>query len=164
MVGKVGAIGGGMDVEESYRLIDLYIQECESASSEELVKTLQYNLVMDFTERVAQSQVPKDMSPQIYKAVRFIKNRTNARIGLDDVAEHIGRSRAWLTDHFHAEMGMTVGQFIMKCKLKEARGLLRHSEYSLAYISDYLLFSSQSHFQNAFKKEYGITPTRYRQR
>ena len=164
MVGKVGAIGGGMDVEESYRLIDLYIQECESASSEELVKTLQYNLVMDFTERVAQSQVPKDMPPQIYKAVRFIKNRTNARIGLDDVAEHIGRSRAWLTDHFHAEMGMTVGQFIMKCKLKEARGLLRHSEYSLAYISDYLLFSSQSHFQNAFKKEYGITPTRYRQR
>lgn len=164
MVGKVGAIGGGMDVEDAFRLIDLYIQECENASSEEVVKTLQYNLVMDFTERVAQSQVPQDMSPQIYKAVRFIKNRTNSRIELENVAEHIGRSRAWLTDHFRAEMGMTVGQFIMKCKLKEARSLLRHSDHSLSYISDYLFFSSQSHFQNAFKKEYGITPTRYRQR
>lgn len=162
MVGKVGAIGGGMNVEDAFRLIDLYIQECENASSEEVVKTLQYNLVMDFTERVAQSQVPKDMSPQIYNAVRYIKNHTNSRIALGDVAEHIGRSRAWLTDHFRAEMGMTVGQFIMKCKLKEARSLLRHSDHSLSYISDYLFFSSQSHFQNSFKKEYGITPAQYR--
>lgn len=162
MVGKVGAIGGGMNVEDAYRLIDLYIQECENAASEEVVKTLQYNLVMDFTERVAQSQVPKDMSPQIHEAVRFIKNRTNDRIALEDVAEHIGRSRAWLTDRFRAEMGMTVGQFIMKCKLKEARSLLRYSDHSLSYISDYLFFSSQSHFQNAFKKEYGVTPNQFR--
>lgn len=162
MVGKVGGIGGGMDVEEAFLLIDLYIQECEKTSSVEVIKALQYNLIMDFTERVAQSQVPKEMSPQIYKAVRFIQNRTNSRIELRDVAEHIHRSRAWLTDHFRREMGMTVGQFIMKCKLKEARSLLLHSDHSLAYISDYLLFSSQSHFQNAFKKEYGITPTQCR--
>lgn len=162
MVGKAGAIGGGMDVEEAFRLIDLYIQECEKASSVEVVKALRYNLIMDFTERVAQSQVPKDMSPQIYKAVRFIQNRTNSHIELSDVAEHIDRSRAWLTDHFRREMGMTVGQFIMKSKLKEARSLLLHSDHSLAYISDYLLFSSQSHFQNAFKKEFGITPTQCR--
>lgn len=54
MVGKVGAIGGGLGVEETYRLIDLYIQECEKTSSTEEVKVLQYNMLLDFTDRVAQ--------------------------------------------------------------------------------------------------------------
>jgi len=56
LIGKVGAIDGGMDVEDTYNLIDVYIQECEKAQSVEEVKTLQYNLLFDFTKRVADSQ------------------------------------------------------------------------------------------------------------
>lgn len=33
---------------------------------------------------------------------------------------------------------------------------------TLAEISSYLCFSSQSYFQNVFKKEYGVTPMQYR--
>ena len=51
IVGKVAGIGGGMDVEDAYRLIDLYTQECEKAQSVEDVYLLQYNMVLDFTER-----------------------------------------------------------------------------------------------------------------
>lgn len=45
LVGKCGAIEGGMDVDEVYRLIDLYNRECEKVSSVEVVKILQYNMV-----------------------------------------------------------------------------------------------------------------------
>lgn len=48
--------------------------------------------------------------------------------------------------------------FITRCKLEEAKSLLAYSKKSLAEISSYLCFSSQSYFQNVFKKQYGTTP------
>lgn len=164
MVGKVGAIGGGMDVEDTYQLIDLYIQECEKAQSVEVIKTLQYNLLLDFTERVALNQVPPNTSKEVFSCVQFIKNHTIDHIGITDVAEYIGRSRAYITKKFREEIGMTIGYFIMYSKLNDARSLLRYSDYSIVVISSLLCFSSQPYFQNVFKKEYGMTPTEFRHR
>lgn len=41
---------------------------------------------------------------------------------------------------------------------------LTYSNKSLAEISSYLCFSSQSYFQNVFKRKYGITPKQYREK
>lgn len=162
MVGKVGAIGGGMNIEEAYNLIDLYIQECEKAQSVNIIKTLQYNLVFDFTERVAKNKLPANLSKEISLAMQFIKNHTNDQIGIDEVAEHIGKSRAYITKKFRNETGITINNYIITSKLNDAKNLLKHSDYSITEISNILCFSSQSYFQNIFKKEFGITPTQYR--
>jgi AraC-like DNA-binding protein len=45
-----------------------------------------------------------------------------------------------------------------------AKHLIRYTDKSLVDISIYLYFSSQSYFQNLFKKKYGITPNRFRQK
>ena len=47
-------------------------------------------------------------------------------------------------------------------KVVEAKRLLEISDKSLEQIAAYLGFSSQSHFQNAFRKHTGITPGAYR--
>ena len=49
---------------------------------------------------------------------------------------------------FKAETGMRVGDYITKCKLEEACDLLVYGERTLAEISAYLGYSSQSYFQN----------------
>ena len=162
MVGKVGAIGGGMDIEETYQLIDIYIRECEKAQSVELVKTLQYNLMLDFTERVALCKQPPNVSKEISDAMQFIKNHTNYQICIDDVAKHVCRSRAYITKKFHEETGYTINAYVLHCKLVDAKNLLRYSDNSISEISNFLCFSSQSYFQNVFKKEYGVTPANYR--
>ena len=48
--------------------------------------------------------------------------------------------------------------------LEEAKSLLRYSDKTLSEISSYLCFSSQSYFQNVFKRKYGITPKQYREK
>ena len=55
-------------------------------------------------------------------------------------------------------MNVTIGAYIMQCKLEEAKSMLTYSNKSIAEISSYLGFSSQSYFQNVFKKYFGTTP------
>ena len=57
---------------------------------------------------------------------------------------------------------MNIGAFITQSKLREAQSLLKYSDMTIAEISNYLCFSSQSYFQNVFKNECGITPAKYR--
>lgn len=162
MVGKIGAIGGGLNIEETYRLIDLYIQECEKSSSTDAIKLLQYNMLLDFAERVAQNKLPKNTSKEIFHCVQFIQNHTNCVIGIDDVAGYIGKSRAYLTKKFRQETSESITDFIIKSKIKDAKRLLRYTDKTLSEISNHLCFSSQSYFQKVFKDKVGITPNDYR--
>jgi AraC-like DNA-binding protein len=164
MFGKSGAIRGGLDVEETYQLIDTYIQECERLSSMEAITALQYNMLIDFTSRVAENKIPEGISEDIYACTQFINNHTNEPIGINEVADHINRSRAYLTDKFKKETGKTVNEYILDKKLSESKSFLKHTNKSLSDISYFLCFSSQAYYQTLFKKKYGETPGAYRKR
>ena len=164
VVGKVAGIGGGMDVEDAYRLIDLYTQECEKAQTVEDVNLLQYNMVLDFTEQVAQAKLPAGISKETFAAIQYIQNHTTAQFGIDDVAAAVGVSRSALTRLFHKETGKTVNEYITESKLRDAKRLLRYSDMTLSEIASYLSFSSQAYFQTVFKSRTGLTPMEYRKK
>lgn len=164
MVGKAGAIKGNLDIEQTYQLIDLYTQECERCSSVDEVSTLRYNAIMDFTKRVGEMKHPDALSKEVFMALQFIKTHTNQPIGVMDVVNHVGKSRSTLLSQFKNETGESVGRYITKAKLQESKLLLTYSNKSLAEISNFFYFSSQSHFQNLFKKEYNITPLAYKKK
>lgn len=162
MIGKYAAIPGGMDIEQTYQLIDTYIQECEKLQTEESVKNLQYNMTMDFARRVSQQKLPEGVSQEVFSCMQFIVTHINEPINTTDVVMFSGKSRAYLFKKFQEELGISIGAYITQCRLREAKSLLRYTDKSLGEISSYLYFSSQSHFQNVFKKHYGITPLQYR--
>lgn len=164
LVGKVGAIRGNLDIEQTYQLIDLYTQECERCISVSQVNQLRYSAIMDFTHRVAEQKHPEAYSDEVYKALQFIKTHTNQQIAVPDVLEHVKKSRSTFMEQFKKETGETIGRYIMKAKLQEAKLLLAYSNHSLPAISNFLFFSSQSHFQSLFKKEFGVTPLEYRRK
>lgn len=162
--GMLGAVPGGMDVEMTYLLIDLYTQECEQLQTLEEISALQYTMIMDFCERTGETHIPKGVSSEVYVCINFIRSHTNEPITIEDVAAQIRRSSSYIMKRFKAELGITINAFIIRCKLEEAKSLLTYSQKSLAEISNYLCFSSQSYFQNLFKKQYQVTPAQYRKR
>ena len=164
IVGKIGAINGGMDIEDAYRLIDIYIQECEKAQSVDAVKILQFNMLIDFTERVAQSRMPKGVTKEIYSCIQYIQNNTNKNISIDDLIKYANMSRSSIIKRFKKETGISIGNYITQCKISDAKRLLTYSNQSLSEISNYLCYSSQAYFQTVFKNEIGITPNEYRKR
>ena len=161
-VGVLAAIPGGVDAERTYQLTDLYMTECEQMQTIEEIHRLQYIMLMDFCQRCSTAKLPKGISAEINRCMTYIQSHTNTTIGIEDVASEIHRSSSYLMRRFKAELGMSVGDYITKCKLEEACDLLIYGDRSLAEISAYLGYSSQSYFQNVFKKKYGITPMQYR--
>lgn len=162
--GFLGAIPGGVDVEKAYQLTDFYIQECEQLQTIEEIANLQYMMLIDLCQRAGETHVPDGISIDVYQCMNYIRSHTNEPIAVDDVARSVHRSSSHMMRRFKEELGIHIGAFITRCKLEEAKSLLTYSEKSLAEISSYLCFSSQSYFQNVFKKQYGVTPMQYRRR
>lgn len=160
--GIMGAIPGGLDIEKTYQLVDYYIQECEQLQTIDEINHLMYVMVMDFCQRCGESHIPEGISPDVYACMTYIRSHTNEAISVEDAAAHVNRSSSYMMKHFKNELGIHIGAYIMRCKLEEAKSLLTYSEKTLAEISSYLCFSSQSYFQNVFKKQYGVTPLQYR--
>lgn len=161
-VSVLAAIPGKLDAEQTYRLVDNYIWECEQAMTIVEVERIMFLMLMDFCRRIGALRIPQNVSQDIYKCMCFIHESTTEKISVADVAEHIERSSSYLLARFKKETGLSIGSYIIQCKLEDAARLLAHSDTSIADISNYFCFSSQSHFQNMFKKQYGITPMQYR--
>lgn len=158
----IGAIPGGVDVERAYHLMDMYIQECEQLQTIEEIDALQYQMLFDFCEKAYETHIPNGISADVYVCMNYIRSHTNEPIRIEDVAAQINRSASYITKKFKSELGFNPGIYINRCKLEESKSLLTYTEKSLAEISNYLCYSSQAHFQTAFKKKYGITPMQYR--
>lgn len=156
------AIRGGVSPDVAFHLSDSYIQRIELSNSTEAIYAISGKALYDYTERVTKTRSNLHGDPVIQKAIRYIQHNTHQHISVSDVAEYIGLSRGYLSASFKEKLGFDISSFIRRCKLEESKELLRFSDRSISEISNYLCFSSQSHFQNAFKKQYKITPQQYR--
>lgn len=156
------AIAGGLDVEEAYNLSDVYIQTSESYTSVSDVERLLLKMPLDFTERVEREVKFKNVSQPIITAIHYIKEHVNQPLQADDIAAQINLSTSYFLKRFKAETGEGLTDFITQTKIEEACILLSYTDKSLTEISNYLYFSSQSYFQNVFKKVMGMTPGQYR--
>ena len=81
---------------------------------------------------------------------------------VSDVAEYAHLSISQLERRFKSTLGFLPADFILRCKMEEAKNLLKYTNKSISEISQILAFSSQAYFTNVFKKSYGCTPKEFR--
>ena len=98
----------------------------------------------------------------VYKCIQFVGNSVNTSITIADVAEYVGKSKVYTSTKFKSELGFSLNDYIIRRKIEEAKSLLCFTDKSISEISSYLCFSSQSYFQNVFKKVTKLTPQKYR--
>ena len=65
------------------------------------------------------------------------------------------------TAFFKQVYGDTVFAYLLEHKMQEARRMLDSQKYNVNEVGLKLGYSTSSHFINAFKKKYGITPKKY---
>lgn len=158
-------IEAGLDIDEVFSLEEMYIQKCESIEDIDRIKNLQYHMVIDYADRVNKLNQHNENSSAIVNEVsKYIKNHISEPIKTSDIADYLKKSRGRITTEFKKQTGINLSDFINIKKIQEAEELLCQTSKSLVFISNYLGFSSQSHFCKIFKEVKGITPREYREK
>ncbi len=156
------AIRGGMDVEDAFSLSDAYIQKCELLNRPDQIMNLQYHMILEYTQKVERIRLGKRPGKLAIDVANYIQHHLSEPITAENIAKELYLSRPYLSRKFIEETGESLTDFILKEKTEEAKRLLRYSEKSLTAISNYLGFSSQSHFSRVFKKYVNCAPGEYR--
>jgi len=158
------AIRGGMDLDDALRLSDSYIQKCERLTSFEQITNLQYHMVAQYTQAVEELRYNRNQSELVRNVASYIRHHLSDAIKTEDISTSLFMSRSHLSTRFKSETGMNLTEYIHYIKISEAKHLLKHTDKSLLLISNYLGYSSQSHFTRSFKKMTGMSPMEYREK
>lgn len=156
------AIRGGMDVNDSLSLSDMYIRKCELMNNISQIANLQLRMIIDYTEKVNKLKNGQNTSKLTIDVKNYILHHLSEPITTSALADALYMSRGYLCEKFKKDSGVTISDFILSTKTDEAKRLLTITDKSISAIGEYLGFSSQSHFNNTFKKYEGITPKKYR--
>ena len=121
-------------------------------------------MILEFTERVEQLHIGAQSSQLVLEVTRYIQHHLSEPISTEDIAKQLYLSRPHLSQKFKKETGLTLTDFILQQKTREAKRLLRYTDKTSASIGSYLGFSSPGHFSRVFQKYAGYTPKEYRQK
>ncbi len=157
-------VGSGMTPEQAYSLSDVYIVQADECKTIEDVRTTHSEMVAEYTRQMGILRNSKLYSKRIIRAVEYISEHLHNRVLIEETAESLHITPAYLSRLFKSETGMTFTDYVNKQKIEEATGLLRYSDYSDLEISNLLCFSSQSYFIKIFKKFMGTTPNEYKKK
>ncbi|MEO6226498.1 MAG: AraC family transcriptional regulator [Thermomonas sp.] len=94
-------------------------------------------------------------------AKQFLHARVDKSISLNDIAQAVQVSGAYLTDAFTRTEGIPLCRYHMRLRLNRALVELPRCE-DLTTLALELGFSSHSHFSTAFKSLFGVSPSEYR--
>ena len=104
-------------------------------------------------------------SELITKALSYIKNEYNqSEISIADVASHAGFSSDYFNRIFFMHTGFNVMEYVRFRRLKNAARLLRTSDTDILNIALECGYETHESFSRAFKKQYGLSPTEYREK
>jgi AraC family transcriptional regulator len=78
------------------------------------------------------------------------------------IARAIGRHPSHVAREFRRHEGVSVGEYARRCRLELAARRLRSGEEPIAAVALTAGFCDQSHFSNAFRRLFGMTPGEYR--
>lgn len=92
----------------------------------------------------------------------FLAANYCGRITLSDAAEAVGCSAFHLVRLFRSETGLPVHRYLNRLRLRAGVEQLAESRGELTGLALALGFSSHSHFTDAFRREFGMSPSSFR--
>lgn len=99
----------------------------------------------------------------IQDATRYIEaNYCDTQISGNSVAKQLGLSPQYFSKVFIDNTGCGFPEYLNHVRLEKARSLLLNSDRNAFEIGEMVGYTNRSYFSTLFKKEYGVSPSKYR--
>ncbi len=101
-------------------------------------------------------------SEGVREAVRYIRENYRSNITLNQAAEEVHLTPAYLSYIFHKETDVTFSEYLQSCRLDHAKELLLETNEKIREVGELVGYNDYRHFCKTFKKAVGLTPQEYR--
>lgn len=98
----------------------------------------------------------------VERAKKLITNNYNKSFETKKIAQMLGLSNTHLVRLFKHYYGMTISEYLIELRIKEATRLLTHTDTEITKIALDAGFQSMSNFYKIFRMRTGLTPKEYR--
>ncbi len=138
-------------------------------ASSDLISRLSEVLLIEAVRHYAATLGPERLGwlkglsdPHVGRALAMIHRDIGADFSTETLAKEAGLSRSGFMDRFTALVGMPPIRYLTVWRLETAKVRLRETRETISRLAHALGYESEEAFSRAFKREFGISPARWR--
>jgi signal transduction histidine kinase/DNA-binding LacI/PurR family transcriptional regulator/DNA-binding response OmpR family regulator len=95
------------------------------------------------------------------RAMAFVHTHYAEQISRQDVAAHVGVSERHLSRCFRQETGITLNNYLTRCRVQQAKALLETGGLTITEVAMEVGFSDSGYFARVFRREIGMSPSAF---
>lgn len=138
----------------------------EFACGQVLKNSLELLLISLIRQKDAKITTPLSVTSRNEKTLTqsiklFLSQHLTQKLSLKEIADGLGYSVSHICYSFKKFMGISIIQYFIELRIKEAKKLIAEGKMSLGEISDALNFDTIQYFSTQFKKSVGVSPSQY---
>lgn len=143
------------------RQIDVVMRIALRREDDTVLARKLYELILQVTG-VSGVVTGEALSPAVSEALRVFREHPASVESIGDFARSVGISRAHFDREFSQQVGQPPRQFLINCKIIEARRYLESSSLRVGEIAEALGYKDIYFFSRQFKQLVGQSPAKYR--
>lgn len=135
-------------------------QEIEKKTTKEEILEYAQKMIKDIA-RYIEADKTGSSHATILELLAYIEEYYNKDIGLNELADRVGMSTAYLSVLFKSEVGTSYVKYLTDLRIKHAKKLLKDG-YKVSEVSEMVGYNNYRYFCDIFKRCVGKTPNEYK--
>ena len=142
-------------------------REIESAIDQQKIalayaETLRFLDILNRVYSAPNNVEPSPISKNCSLVIKYIEEHFGEQITISQLSNLCKVSEAWLSRNFKSEIGITIHNYLLNCRMRAAVSMLYDKPIvDIGYLCG---FSDASHFISQFKRYFGLTPLEYKRK
>ena len=129
--------------------------------ADDIPNEMMWQMVRDYCAYVRRYSL-KEYSPAVQKVMNYVNLNVSEPLTLKNLAAMCFISPSYLSALFKQETGTTLIDYINTQRVNRAAQLLVQNNHTIAAVAEEVGILDVNYFTKIFKKNLGVTPTRYR--
>ena len=160
---RVAAINAGIPAVLNDKISGESASIVRNASTIEEINKEHERLISEYCQIIYDHRT-RGYSGLVLSAIYHIEHHYSQAITIAALAKELEVSPNYLTSRFHTETGLTPTAYLARTRMNQAAWNLANTRLSIHQVSEQVGILDSNYFVKLFKREYGETPSRYREK